>query len=427
MKKFLLALSISISTAVSAQTVDTIYCTPGFAARTYYRLSNNIQTPTPLSNWHLAVPVRASAFPNNPIIGTSMRYNGGAGMKLYRVPGKTAADYNSPLDTTGMSNWANLIDPDTTWDIGAFNANKSSDIFNFGWGTYNQNSHDVVGDSMYLLRIYVSPAFFYKKLIIERLAYDTLWMLKWSNIDGTSPDSVTINKKDFAGKNFVYLNVLSKNVLDNEPQSSNWDLLFGRYATSVTLFSQTINDYPVVGALSNMGVQVAEARGVDKTTAHNFAYRNSYTKNISEIGWDWKAVMTSALVDSLCYFVKAKDNNIYKLIFNYYGGNTNGKIAISVQGLGTSIKEGNPYASSFSVYPNPTSTTATLVFSNNAEDKQQTVRVFDITGKQWMTTIVESKTGLNTNEIDLSHLPKGLYLISLQAGDYTTQQRVLVK
>jgi hypothetical protein len=427
MKKFLLALSIGVSAAVSAQTVDTIYCTPGFAARTYYRLSNKVQTPTPLSNWHLAIPVRASAFPNNPISGTSMRYNGGAGMKLYRVPGKTAADYNAALDTSGMSSWTNLTDPDTTWDIGAFNANKSSDIFNFGWGTYNQNSHDVVGDSMYLLKIYNSPGFFYKKFIIERLAYDTLWMFKWSNIDGTSPDSVTINKKDFAGKNFVYLNVLAKNVLDNEPLSSNWDLLFGRYATNVTLFSQTINDYPVVGTLSNIGVQVAEARGVDKTTAHNFTYRDSYTNNISEIGWDWKAALTSALVDSLSYFVKAKDNNIYKLIFTYYGGNANGKIAIAVQGLGTSIKKVNPYASSFAVYPNPASTTATLIFSNTVGDKQQTIRVYDMAGKQWITSTIESVSGLNTSEIDLSNLPKGLYIISLFAGDYPAQQRLLVK
>jgi hypothetical protein len=359
--------------------------------------------------------------------GTVVRYNGGSGIKVYRVPGKTAADFNSSIDTSGMAtSWKNLIDPDTSWGVGAFNANKSTNIFNFGWGTYNQNSKDVVGDSIYVLRLQANGLS--KKFMIEKLVFDSLWIIRWADLDGSNPDSLYINKKDYLGKNFVYVNLLTKTLSNPEPLSANWDLLFSRYATSVTLFNTTINDYPVVGVQSNFGVQVAEARGVNKDNVSNFPYNNSYTSNISEIGWDWKTTMSQQILDSLVYFVKAKDGNIYKLVFTYYGGNANGKVAFTKSNMGTtSARSINAAASSFSVYPNPTTDQINLVFNNSLSAREQVLTVTDVTGKEMLVQTLTTASGLNTHTLNLSQLPKGLYFVTLSADGVSAHQRVLVK
>lgn len=421
-------MSAVLFTAAFAQTTDTVYCGAGFINRVFYNMNSGTQTPMLNATWHLAFTVRPSAFPGNPMSGTVVRYNGGTGIKVYRVPGKTAADFNTAIDTTGMSTtWNNLIDPDTSWGVGAFNANKSTtNIFNFGWGTYNQNSKDVVGDSIYVLRLQVNGLS--KKFTIEKLVFDSLWMIRWADLDGSNPDSLTINKKQYTGKNFVYVNLLTKTLTDPEPLSANWDLLFNRYASSVTLFNTTINDYPLVGVLSNIGVQVAEARGVNKDSVSNFPYNNSYTTNISEIGWDWKSTLSQAIIDSLVYFVKAKDGNIYKTVFTYYGGNANGKVAFTKSNMGTtSVKNINAAAESFSVYPNPTSGVINLVFNNTLEAREQNIQVTDVAGKTMFTQTIGTGSGLNNHMVNLSNLPKGLYFVTITAEGASAHQRVLVK
>lgn len=428
MKKVLLGFfSALLMTTAVAQTTDTVFCSPGFINRVFYNLNTGTQTTQLNGAWHLAFTVRPSAFPNSPMGGTVVRYNGGNGIKVYRVPGKTAADFNTNIDTTGMSStWRNLIDPDTSWGVGAFNAHKSSHIFNFGWGTYNQNSKDVVGDSIYVLRLQANGLS--KKFMIEKLVFDSLWMIRWADLDGSNPDSLTINKKEYTGKNFVYVNLLTKTLINPEPLSANWDLVFNRYATSVTLFNTTINDYPVIGVLSNIGVQVAEARGVNKDSVSNFPYNNSYTTIISEIGWDWKTTMSQQLLDSLVYFVKAKDGNIYKLVFTYYGGNTNGKVAFTKSNMGTtSARNINAAATSFSIYPNPATDHINLVFNNTLSAREQVVTVSDVAGKEMLVQTLSTSSGLNNHQIELSHLPKGLYFVTLSADGASAHQRVLVK
>ena len=180
--------------------------------------------------------------------------------------------------------------------------------------------------------------------------------------------------------------------------------------------------------LSNIGVQVAEARGVNKDSVSNFPYNNSYTTNISEIGWDWKTTMSQAIIDSLVYFVKAKDGNIYKTVFTYYGGNANGKVAFTKSNMGTtSVKNINAAAQSFSVYPNPTSGVINLVFNNTLEAREQNIQVTDVAGKIMFTQTIGTGSGLNNHTVNLSNLPKGLYFVTITAEGASAHQRVLVK
>ncbi|MDB4533747.1 T9SS type A sorting domain-containing protein [Vicingaceae bacterium] len=72
-------------------------------------------------------------------------------------------------------------------------------------------------------------------------------------------------------------------------------------------------------------------------------------------------------------------------------------------------------ATSFSVYPNPTSYQITI----DTEDNIETIKIIDVTGK-----IVETKTSTNTT-INVAHLIKGLYFLEIKTDNGLTHSRFI--
>src|SRR6185295_9775056 len=123
--------------------------------------------------------------------------------------------------------------------------------------------------------------------------------------------------------NFVYLNLDNPtSILDFEPASSAWDLLFTHYFTYIPYAGV----YPVTGVFSNSGVTVAKAYPVDLSTVYYPNYLSMLSTNLTAIGWDWKSfdmyTFQYSIVDSLIYFIKAKDNYIYSLQFTGFNDTT---------------------------------------------------------------------------------------------------------
>ena len=44
-----------------------------------------------------------------------------------------------------------MYNSDTSWNYGAFVMNQSSDMFDYGWGVYNIQTHHIIGDSVFLI------------------------------------------------------------------------------------------------------------------------------------------------------------------------------------------------------------------------------------------------------------------------------------
>ena len=80
---------------------------------------------------------------------------------------------------------------------------------------------------------------------------------------------------------------------------------------------------------------------------------------------------------------------------------------------------------SFTVYPNPTSGNVTIVFSS-ASEQTYNLRMMDVTGRMVFAQEYLSVIGGNHFELNLSDVPKGLYLVLLQNEDGVMQQRVVV-
>ena len=76
-------------------------------------------------------------------------------------------------------------------------------------------------------------------------------------------------------------------------------------------------------------------------------------------------------------------------------------------------------------YPNPTSGKATVSF-NAASESKYLVKVTDMIGNALVSDVVNAIEGYNTQDIDLTGVAKGIYMISVTAADGTTETIRLV-
>ncbi|MCW5908933.1 MAG: T9SS type A sorting domain-containing protein [Chitinophagales bacterium] len=407
MRLFSLSLFLFVSVFVHAQAVtanDSAVLGAGTTQMVFYQLSTGNKTVVSNTDWHLAITVRATQFPNAPLGGTTIRINEANGVNAIYVPNADAASFNS-VDTTGWQAWTRLHDSDTAIDEGALNSNRSSNIFDFGWGVYNSSSHNVVGDSLYLIQL---PNGGLKKFMVVQLVKDTAFEIKYANIDNSDLQTVYISKKNYAGKQFVYLNLLTNAVHDKEPLAANWDLLFLKYAANDV---QPDTAYPVAGVWVNKNASVAKAEGVNVNSNNYAGY--SFSNRLNTIGWNWKEFNMQTFAydvqDSLVYFVKTQAGLYYKVIFTGYSGGGSGIVRFyaealsSASGLYDADRTG-----SIQLYPNP----AQQIVVVETETPASVLTITDVSGR-----VVLSKPLLDTTEVlDVSALPNGMYAAVLSTN-----------
>ena len=145
----------------NAQTTVTVSTNAGNSVQTYYSLQNGDQGTAALADWDLAFEITGFT--------ASIRANTQKGMQVYKAP-YTVAQW-AALDTTGMANgWAMVHDSDTSWSHGALNDGLTANEFDLGWGVYNQVTHIVTGDSLFVVKLANGD---WKKLRIDGLATST--------------------------------------------------------------------------------------------------------------------------------------------------------------------------------------------------------------------------------------------------------------
>ena len=293
---------------------DSISMGAGYADEVYYSLANGVIKTSPRSSWDIA-------FSTDPMSSTIL-VNEGYGVELYTYPlgDKTAWDN---VDTSGMSAWPVMYNSDTSWYYGAFDRNDTGHP-DYGWGVYNTQSHDVVGDSLFVIRLSDDSV---KKLFIEkRAAMTNSFSIKFGNLD-VAGETKDISCSSYTDKNFVYFSFGSGEVLDIEPESSSWDLLFTKY------YDESI-PYNVTGVLTNIEVETAEVRNTDTDLADPTTAE--FSDDIAIIGSDWKEFdmgsFTYVVEPDLCYFVQS-GADLYKIIFTGTDGSVSGKIVFDIKKL----------------------------------------------------------------------------------------------
>ncbi|MCK4749904.1 MAG: T9SS type A sorting domain-containing protein, partial [Bacteroidales bacterium] len=313
------------------------------------------------------------------------------------------------LDTTGMV-WTPMYNSIETFDEGAFSANATGHP-DYGWGTYNMSTHNITGDSLFVIKTVAGT---YKKLaIIMRGSMANTWEFKYANLDSTDEQSVLLNSGDYNTKNFVYYSVDNNEIVDREPAAVAWDLLFTKY------YDYTI-PYEVSGVLTNEDHVLAQEVKDDglKSTSGIFE-DTAFTSCASIIGSDWKSfnmgTFTYDVDSTIVYFLKTMgetDSAYYKLYFTAFDY-TVGKYSFIQEKLSLVTLRSPEMIQILKVYPNPASDHINVLFDHTGETA---IQIIDMTGRTVSSTIHRAG-GFTNLSLDIAQLKPGLFFLKVNSGN----------
>jgi hypothetical protein len=202
---------------------------------------------------------------------------------------------------------------------------NATDFPNYGWGDYDMITHNVNGVSLYLIK---TREGLMKKIWIEKkMSVDQKYIFRYANIDGTDEKDVTL---DMAGMttNLDYYSIDTGEEVNREPDASTWDIVFTKY------IDNSIN-YPVTGVLENIDIKAQEVNAAD--ISPDEMPETGYLTDISAIGSDWKiidmATYQYSMDDTKAYYVKDRDNNIYRIQFRSFEGSSTGNLSFDISTL----------------------------------------------------------------------------------------------
>ena len=281
----------------------------GYATDIYYSLANGIVSTPNRTEWDIAFYTNSRK--------STIIINDGNNMKV--IPWKSLSEWDA-TDTTGLYRhviYTNVYTKNS-WENGAFDQGAKG-YPDYGWGIYNSSTHNVVGDSVYVLLFSDGSA---KKIAIEkREATNNTFYFKYANIDGTLLKTDSIACNNYLTKNLIHYSITNQTIVEHEPSAADWDLMFTKY------YNSSIN-YVVMGTLSNNGIQVAKVSDVnvesdDYSTA-------GFSASISAIGYSWKktnADHSYYIPENEVYFIKDLKGKVYKIVFKSFDGMSTGNFS----------------------------------------------------------------------------------------------------
>tara|TARA_R110001592_G_scaffold43005_1_gene139546 strand:- start:76986 stop:83351 length:6366 start_codon:yes stop_codon:yes gene_type:complete len=147
----------------------------------------------------------------------------------------------------------------------------------------------------------------------------------------------------------------------------------------------------------------------------------SGSTNATTYTWDFGNGVTGSGANDTVVFL---GNGVYNIVLTATNacGTSTDTIAINVNiGL-----EDNPLANSLNVYPNPAQYSFTISFREvGSADVQITLR--DAQGRNVINMNDRMQSGSYSNDIDVSGLARGIYMLEIKSGSLTAHRRVSVK
>jgi hypothetical protein len=286
------------STTIYSSKSDSLLSGAGYANDVYYSLKDGVVSIRPRAEWDLAFATITRS--------VSILINSGNKDSLFVWKGGKIANFKS-ASTHNFSkrNLATNFNDSSWYNNSAFEQNiVSGNVYDAGWGIYNSNTHDVVGDSVYILKL--SDGSYKKIAIINRSGTTHDFVFKIADLAaGATVDSITIHSTDYSTKNFVYYSVATKQVVDREPDKSAWDFVFTKYDSKQAGFPL------VTGILTNEGTSSVKLSEADSTISYKLA---TFSKKVGNIGFDWKHFNGASYdIVNPFYYVKTNKSDYYRI------------------------------------------------------------------------------------------------------------------
>ncbi|MDH6253152.1 hypothetical protein M2347_002879 [Chryseobacterium sp. H1D6B] len=423
--KLLLAsmLTLSIQQTILAQTDANGYTTvnlttgPNYQNRVFFDFSANTIVSQPADSWDVA-------FYRNATFGFGTRINDAQNIEVYQAS-NNPVNWNTITTNDTSTYGAPLYNPDQTNDLydGAFEQGTAT----YGWGEYNGANHHVEGKVIFILK-YLSTGAYVKFMIDDYYGGYTFKYAKWNT--ATSSWDATQTKTIANGTDDAYFNYFSfttgDKVANLEPPKANWDLMFTRYWS----FYANIMMYRLSGVVQSPTVSIAKVQPETQETGALAVLPAStaFSNNITTIGHSWKP--TSGVYSDAVYYVK-QGSDYYRMYFTQNGGASTGNMYFKYKNI-TSVLGTTEIGkkASFGMYPNPTNADKKVTVLFDVKEKTNNkgnVQVYDLTGKKVYETELTNQTGFYKQDLNLSHLTSGNYLVKITFGDQTQTKKLIVK
>jgi len=404
--------TISFYNPTTAQ--ESVTMGAGYANDVYYSMEDGIVEVVERAGWDIG-------FYTSPW-SAAIITNGGMGVELYTYPnGDTTSWLN--IDTTGLSTWPVLFNGEDLWENGAFNRNSGVHP-DYGWGVYNSITHNVVGDSLYIIKL--ADGTFKQVWIVEKISIENKYVIRYADLDNSSQKEKTLDIQNWQGMNFVYFDFESADLTEREPDTDEWDLLFTKYQA---MQPQGV-PYPVIGVLNNT---ISSANRFHPVTLDfNDWYSQPWDTAKAVIGYNWKWFDLSAfqwnLEDSLLFFVNAPNGSVYKMYFTHFAGTSSGVIEFELEEVSLlDIEAPEDIDVEIGLLPNPATNSVTVAWSMDLHENAA-VRVFDLTGKEVISRRLNADRMAEGNvKIDISSLHDGMYIVSVVSGGSVINEKLIVR
>ena len=276
-------------------------------------------------------------------------------------------------------------------------------------------THIVEGDKIFIIKLSDDT---YEKIWIHNVTLG-VWSFQHAPLAGNTM-SHTVDVQDFAGKNFGYFSLQNHQEVDKEPASADWDLKFGQY----TAFVPTA--YVVTGVLQNMKVNAAKAYPVNDASTYEDYIAHPMMAEINIIGSDWKSFNMQTfmydIADSTVYFVEARGGDIWKIVFDGFGGSTTGDMSFNkkkVLEVGVNTFE---TVNLLEIYPNPARDFINIVYKNYS---RANVQIRDLNGKLLVNEVLPQNT--LTHRVSVNNLTTGIYFVSIIADGASSTKKLVVQ
>lgn len=412
-----LALLISLTASIiSAQTLDTLTMGTGYSVQSWYKFETDKETKAPINNWDLAFTARK--------LDAAIWVNPNA--KLFKAVASASAWSTLTVDTLALTE--TQTNTDTSWFVGAMNR-TGDNVFNYGWGNYSVVTHNVTGDSVYIIKSITDNKWY--KVLVERLALDTSFFVRIADLNGANQSTFEVKKGNYQGKNFGYYAFATNAQLDREPLAKDWDVTVWRHWGLTPDANGVFQSYLLTGFLQNNGVSVAK---VTKRDTINDSYAGqTFKSQINIIGADWKsfnlATNTWKVADSTAYFVKTANGKIYKMIFTGFGGTGTGNCLFTREFLGTtSVKVADNKIAALAVSPNPaTDGQFNIVYDFGKTPQSANFQLFSLAGQSVYSQKLQNTEGVQILQMPHLNLTNGVYVARLTFDGQTLVRKIVIQ
>ncbi|NIF06458.1 T9SS type A sorting domain-containing protein [Chryseobacterium sp. Tr-659] len=385
----------------------------GYQNRVFFNLADGNMVSQPAKSWDIA-------FFRNSSMNFGSRVNDAQDIEVYEAS-NNLADWDN-INIANVSNWGSPIyNPDQTTSLqdGAFEQGSAP----YGWGQYNGATHHIDGKIIFVLKY--SDGTYIKFAILDYFGGYTFKYSKWNGNSWDATETRTIaNGTDDAYFNYFSFTTGAK-VNNLEPSKSAWDFVFTKYYT----FYNNIMMYPLSGAIQAPTVTVAKVQPeTQATAAYTLPANASFSSNITTVGHSWKGIGNA--YSDVVYYIK-KGSDYYRMYFTTNGGSSTGNMYFKYKKITETlgITEVGKKAS-FGIYPNPTTADKKVTVLFDIKEKagnKGNVEVFDLTGKKVYSAELTNQAGFYKQDLNLSYLTSGNYLVKITYGGQSETKKLIVK